>query len=130
MRCVYFLKQKKHTLTHAQEVVLAQHQDRFFADNMCMDFGELGAAVKRLMATFQSKTTSHEKLDSISDIQKFLDHYPEFRRLSGNVNKHVTLTAELARIVGARGLMDISETEQDLACSEERSTAVKVLTLL
>lgn len=41
-------------------------------------------------------------------MQRFVDQYPEFRRLSGNVSKHVTVVSELSRIVNANGLLEAS----------------------
>lgn len=54
-------------------------------------------------------------------MQKFVDSYPEFRKLSGNVSKHVAVVHELSRIVQACGLLDVSQLEQDLACSDAKN---------
>ena len=62
-------------------------------------------------------------------MKRFVEDYPEFRKLSGNVSKHVTLVGELSRRVGADGLLDASELEQSLACSDNHSNDVKVLQL-
>lgn len=51
------------------------------------------------------------------DMAKFVEHYPEYRKMHGNVSKHVTMVTEMSRIVDERKLMSISQTEQDLACN-------------
>ena len=48
---------------------------------------------------------------------KFVDHYPEYRKMHGNVSKHVTMVTEMSRIVDERRLMAVSQIEQDLACN-------------
>ena len=42
-----------------------------------------------------SKTKSSKNISSIEDMQSFVADYPEFRKLSGDVTKHVTLLGEL-----------------------------------
>merc|ERR1711977_669559 len=60
-------------------------------------------------------------------MKRFVEEYPEFRRLSGNVTKHVTLVTELSRRVGTDNLLDVSELEQSLACNDNHSQDVKTL---
>ena len=59
-------------------------------------------------------------------MKKFIQNYPEYQKLSGNVNKHVTLLQDLANITGERQLLLLSETEQELATNNDHSSAVKV----
>ncbi|KAF2170810.1 hypothetical protein M409DRAFT_51065 [Zasmidium cellare ATCC 36951] len=110
-----------------KEIVLSQDQDPFFAKNMFLNFGDLGQNAKEYVEQFASKQASGQKLDSIEDMKKFVEEYPEFRRLSGNVTKHVTLVTELSRRVGTDSLLDVSELEQSLACNDNHSQDVKTL---
>ena len=48
-------------------------------------------------------------------MKRFVEEYPEFRKLGGNVSKHVALVGELSRIVGRDQLLNVSELEQGLA---------------
>lgn len=56
----------------------------------------------------------------------FIENYPQFKKMSGTVAKHVTMVGELSRIVGNHGLMDISECEQELSCQGDHSQALQV----
>ena len=114
-------------LTSQQEIVISQDQDPFFAKNMYLNFGDLGQNAKDYVEQFASKQASGHKLDSIEDMKRFVEEYPEFRRLSGNVTKHVTLVTELSRRVGEDNLLDVSELEQSLACNDNHSADVKTL---
>lgn len=109
-----------------KEIVLSQDQDPFFKKNMFMNFGDLGGNIKDYVSQFQSKTQTNENIDSISDMKRFIEEYPEFRKLSGNVSKHVTLVSELSRRVGAENLLEVSELEQSLACNDNHSADLKV----
>lgn len=94
---------------------------------MYLNFGDLGQNAKEYVEQFASKQQSGHKLESIEDMKRFVEEYPEFRRLSGNVTKHVTLVTELSRRVGDDSLLDVSELEQSLACNDNHSTDLKNL---
>ena len=106
-----------------KEVVLAPEQDAFYQQNMFLNYGELAENVKDLMDAFQAKTKQSKEVSSIADMQKFVDAYPEFRKLSGDVTKHVTLLGEINRLVDHHNLMEVSQVEQELACTEDHSSA-------
>ena len=109
-----------------KEIVLSQDQDPFFKKNMYLNFGDLGGNIKEYVEQYQSKTKSNAAIESIADMKRLVEDFPEFRRLSGNVSKHVTLVGELSRRVGADGLLDVSELEQSLACNDNHANDVKV----
>lgn len=109
-----------------KEIVLSQDQDPFFKKNMYLNFGDLGGNIKEYVEQYQSKTKSNASLESIADMKRFIEDYPEFRKLSGNVSKHVTLVGELSRRVKADSLLDVSELEQSLACNDNHTSDLKV----
>nr|AIC75360.1 NCU06192-like protein [Neurospora crassa] len=108
-----------------KEIVLSQDQDPFFQKNMYLNFGDLGGNIKEYVSQYQSKTQNNANIESISDMKRFIEEYPEFRKLSGNVSKHVTLVSELSRRVGAQSLLEVSEVEQSLACNENHAADLK-----
>ncbi|PUU81309.1 Sec1-like protein [Tuber borchii] len=110
-----------------KEIVLSQDQDPFFKKNMYLNFGDLGGNIKDYVDTYQHKTKSNMNIESIADMKRFVEEYPEFRRLSGNVTKHVTLVGELSRRVGEDSLLEVSELEQSLACNDSHGADLKYL---
>ncbi|KAI4141732.1 MAG: hypothetical protein L6R39_005198 [Caloplaca ligustica] len=110
-----------------KEIVLSQDQDPFFKKNMYLNFGDLGSNIKEYVEQYQSMTQSTAAIESIEEMKIFFEDYPEFRRLSGNVSKHVTLVGELSRRVGTDGLLDVSELEQSLACNDNHASDLKNL---
>jgi hypothetical protein len=109
-----------------KEVVLSQDQDPFFKKNMYLNFGDLGGNIKDYVEQYQSKTKNSSNIESIADMKRFIEEYPEFRKLSGNVSKHVTLVGELSRKVGAENLLEVSEVEQSLACNDNHASDLRV----
>jgi len=94
---------------------------------MYLNFGDLGQNAKEYVEQFASKQAGGAKLNSIEEMKRFVEEYPEFRRLSGNVTKHVTLVTELSRRVGTDNLLNVSELEQSLACNDNHTQDVKTL---
>ena len=113
-----------------QEVVLSQDQDPFFKKNMFLNFGDLGGNIKDYVEQYQSRTKTSSNIESIADMKRFIEDYPEFRKLSGNVSKHVTIVGELSRRVGTESLLEVSEVEQSLACNDNHATDLKVSMIL
>jgi len=55
---------------------------------------------------------SNQKIQTIADMQRFVENYPEFKARSGNISKHVDLSQVLNLLVAERNLMNVSEVEQ------------------
>ncbi|KRY11676.1 Vacuolar protein sorting-associated protein 45, partial [Trichinella patagoniensis] len=108
-----------------RELLLNPLQDAFYAKNMYSNFGEIGQRIKEMMDEFQKKAQTHQKLESIADLKAFVEQYPQFKKMSGAVAKHVTLVSELSRLVSEYNLLEISELEQHLACYEEHTNSLK-----
>ncbi|XP_075479566.1 vacuolar protein sorting-associated protein 45 homolog [Primulina tabacum] len=113
-----------------QEVVLSSEQDAFFKTNMYENFGDIGMNIKKLVDDFQQVSKSNQSIQTIEDMAKFVDNYPEYRKMHGNVSKHVTLVTEMSRIVEERKLMLVSQTEQELACNGGQGAAFEAITNL
>ena len=106
-----------------EEVVLSSCQDDFFRENRHKNFGELGENIQKLLQDYQKQTAQHNtsNLNTIEDMQAFMDKFPELRSRSHNVSKHVAIMGELARLVEVCSLMDISQFEQELACADDHT---------
>lgn len=109
------------------EIVMSVTQDKFFDEHVLSNFGDVGKSTIKYLAEYQEQTKNTANVESIQEMQRFVDQYPEFRKLTGNVSKHVTVVHELSRIVDANGLFHASQLEQDLACTENRQEHFKSL---
>jgi len=101
-----------------KEIVLSPESDPFYKSNMFSNFGDLGVAIKQLVDEYQDKSKLNTNIQTIDEMKRFVENYPEFRKMAGNVAKHVALMSELSRMMDARSLMDTSELEQELACNQ------------
>ncbi|KAI5983489.1 Sec1-like protein [Pisolithus albus] len=101
------------------EITLTTSTDPFFQAHHLATFGDLGTSLKTYVQSYQSRSLaqSPSAINSISDMKRFVEEYPEFRKLGGNVSKHVALVGELSRLVDRDRLLDVGEVEQGLATS-------------
>eukprot|EP00731_Ephydatia_muelleri_P008714 Em0004g1052a len=106
---------------------MSPEQDEFYRANMYLNFGDIGTNIKDLMEQYQEKSVSRQQIESISDMKKFVENFPEFRKLSGTVSKHVAVISEMSRIVREHQLMEVSETEQDIATQGEKRVILDTL---
>ena len=109
-----------------EELILSAEYDEFYESNMCANYGEICVRIKELMEDFQRRSQSQTKVETIADMKAFVENYPQFKKMSGHVTKHVTLVGELSRLVASHALMEVSECEQQLACQEEHAEIVQV----
>uniref|UniRef100_A0A6B2ELS1 Vacuolar protein sorting-associated protein 45 n=1 Tax=Phlebotomus kandelakii TaxID=1109342 RepID=A0A6B2ELS1_9DIPT len=108
-----------------KEVVMSVDQDDFYANNMYANFGEIGTTIKGLMDEFQKKAKDQKKVESIADMKNFVETYPQFRKMSGTVTKHVVVIGELSQQVAKNLLLEVSELEQEIACRADHSAQLQ-----
>lgn len=124
-----------------KEVVLSAEQDEFYSNvrilnaifkfngsinyfllqNLYLNFGEIGTMIKELMDEFQKKAQSHQKVETIADMKSFVETYPQFKKMSGTVAKHVNVVSELSSMVAKFFLMEVSEQEQEIVSQDDHS---------
>ncbi|GAA5980979.1 hypothetical protein JCM5350_004788 [Sporobolomyces pararoseus] len=103
-------------------------QDGFYKKTMYDNFGDLGAHLSRYVEEYsKTSTKSKQKLETVEEMKKFIEDYPEFKKLGSNVSKHVALVGELSRLVEERKLLQVSELEQSLAANESHSQDLRAV---
>jgi vacuolar protein sorting-associated protein 45 len=79
------------------------------------------------VSTYQQQTKNNSKIESIEEMQRFVDRFPEFRKLSGNVSKHVGVVHELSTTVAKNHLLQVSQLEQEIACTDAKQRQLQEL---
>ncbi|KAL7078949.1 hypothetical protein ACQ4LE_001388 [Meloidogyne hapla] len=111
-----------------KNLILSPHHDEFYSKNMYSNFGDIGQNIKSLMNDYQHKAKTHQQLESIVDMKKFVEQYPQFKKMTGTVSKHVQLVGELSRLVTEWNLLEISELEQNIAVANgDHQTCIESL---
>lgn len=112
------LKESPNVPDEFRELVVDDVEDQFFRQSRYLNFGDLGTSLQKLVDSFHHESKTNNRIATIDDMMKFVSNYPEFRKSSSNVSKHVALAGELSRLVGEMNLLEVSQLEQDIACRE------------
>ena len=110
-----------------REVVLSSAQDDFFRQHRWANYGDLAVAVKGLLSAYSEQRKLNEDMSSIEDMQRFLERYPALKAQTHVVEKHMAVLTELTRKMEALRLLDCSELEQMIACSDDRQAHLRFL---
>lgn len=108
-----------------REVVLSAEQDEFYAQNLFANYGEIAVTIRDLIESFQKRAKEQKKIETISDMKNFVESYPQFKKMSGTVNKHLVVISELSMQISKKSLLELSELEQDMACRAEHSAQLQ-----
>lgn len=108
-----------------KEVVLSSEQDEFYAKNLYSNYGEIATTIKELIDSFQKKAKEQKKIETIADMKNFVETYPQFKKMSGTVQKHLVVISELSSQIGKKSLLELSELEQEIACKADHSSQLQ-----
>jgi vacuolar protein sorting-associated protein 45 len=108
-----------------KEVVLSADQDEFYASNLYSNYGEIAVKIRDLIESFQLRAKEQKKIESIADMKNFVENYPQFKKMSGTVNKHLVVISELSLQISKKSLLELSELEQDIACRADHSAQLQ-----
>merc|ERR1712051_740538 len=87
---------KDSTNTDIGEAVLNSFSDDFFQEHQPSNFGDLGVAVKSLVENYSRRRGENSNIESIEDMQRFVEGYGEYMQASTAVSKHVGVLTELS----------------------------------
>lgn len=108
-----------------KEVVLSAEQDDFYSKNLYSNYGEIAVTIRDLIESFQKRAKEQKKIETIADMKNFVESYPQFKKMSGTVNKHLVVISELSMQIGKKSLLELSELEQDMACRADHSAQLQ-----
>jgi len=112
-----------------KQMVLSAQQDSFYREKMFKNFGDFGIAIKSLVDEYQVKKKLNSDINTIEDMKRFVADYPDFKKLSSSVSKHVSVVEQLHQEVKKRFLLDLSEFEQTMVCNGSFSISEAVSAL-
>ncbi|KAL0220908.1 hypothetical protein RCL1_000762 [Eukaryota sp. TZLM3-RCL] len=117
------LNQNSQRNSSEKEFVLSPNSDTFFATNRNLSYADVAVATQEAVAKFAREQNDVRQVQSLSEVQNFVENYPEFRNKKSTVAKHVAIVSELVKIVENRRLMDVCELEQCFVSSSTRDSA-------
>ena len=102
-----------------KEVVLSGIDDTFFRRVLHHNFGDLSNEIQSLVKKFLDNKKSQAQFNSIEDMQRVIENFPEFKQSQRNTTKHFSVMDEMKKLVEGRSLYELSELEQELASGSQ-----------
>lgn len=90
--------------------------DKFFSENMFKSFDECSESARTRLKSLSEKSESR-RTATLEDMRRAVEELSELGRSSESLANHFRLLTSLSAIVKKRGLMKVSELEQDFACA-------------
>lgn len=121
------IKNHRVKIKKGEEIVMSPDQDEFFKKNMYRSFPEVNKELETLLESFKEKQHSRAKTETIADMQRMVESFPEFKKFAGNVSKHYGAFGECSEKITKRKLFSVCELEQDIAVKNAKSDHIRDL---
>lgn len=112
-----------------EQVLLSESQDSFFKESMYLNYGDLTDKFQKYVEDYkkQTKLSSIENLktQNLTELKKLLTRFPEFKKLSNNILKHLNLITELDKQISLQNLWMVGELQQTIMCNLENHSTIK-----
>lgn len=106
------------------EVALSSDNDDFFLHNMFLNWGEVCQNIRHLMEKVKLVDPGGKEIKSLEDMKRILENFPQFKQMKMMVSKHVAVLEQLAGIVKARKLIEVSTLEQEIVCKSDHGSVL------
>ncbi len=82
-----------------KEVTISSENDEFYNKIMFSNFGDVADAIHNLVQSFLKNKKSVAQFNTIEDMQRIIENFPEFKKGERNTTKHFNILEELRRLV-------------------------------
>lgn len=112
-----------------EQVLLSESQDSFYKESIYLNYGDLTDKFQKYVEDYkkQTKLSSIENLktQNLTELKKLLTRFPEFKKLSNNILKHLNLISELDKQISQQNLWVVGELQQTIICNLENHSTIK-----
>lgn len=102
-----------------QKVIMNPNEDKFYSQSMFLNFGDLSTKLKDYVEEYKLQTKTNSNIGSIKDMKFFLENYPQYKKLSLNLSKHMILSSEIDKRINELGIWSRSELEQNMCSNND-----------
>lgn len=112
-----------------EQLTLSETQDTFFHESMYLNYGDLTDKFQKYVDEYkkQTKQSSIENLKTqdLSELKKILTKFPEFKKLSNNILKHLNIISEIDKQILNQNLWAVGELQQTIVCELENHQTIR-----
>lgn len=112
-----------------EQLTLSETLDVFFEESMYLNYGDLTDKFQKYVDEYkkQTKQSSIENLKTqdLSELKKILTKFPEFKKLSNNILKHLNIISEIDKQISSQNLWAVGELQQIIVCELENHQSIR-----
>lgn len=112
-----------------EQLTLSETQDIFYQESMYLNYGDLTEKFQRYVDDYKKQTKQSTiqnlKTQDLSELKRILTRFPEFKKLSNNILKHLNIISEIDKQISSRNLWAVGELEQTIVCELENQQTIK-----
>lgn len=116
-------------LESSEQLTLSETQDTFFQESMYLNYGDLTEKFQKYVDEYkkQTKQSSIENLKTqdLTELKRILTRFPEFKKLSNNILKHLNIISEIDKQISKQNLWAIGELQQTILCDLENHQVIR-----
>lgn len=112
-----------------EQLTLSETQDVFYLESMYLNYGDLTEKFQRYVDDYKKQTKQSSiqnlKTQDLSELKRILTRFPEFKKLSNNILKHLNIISEIDKQILSQNLWAVGELQQTIVCNLENHQTVK-----
>lgn len=115
------------TLESGEQLPLS-NLDTFFAESMYLNYGDLTEKFQQYVDTYKQQTKQSAvdiKTQDLGELKKLLTRFPEFKKLSANILKHLNIISEIDKQISTQNLWVVGELQQTIVCALENHSTIR-----
>ncbi|CUM65733.1 uncharacterized protein PRCAT00003381001 [Priceomyces carsonii] len=116
-------------LSDKEQLTLSEDQDKFFQESMYLNYGDLTEKFQAYVEEYKKQTKQSSidnlKTQNLSELKNMLTKFPEYRKLSNNILKHLNLISEIDKQISDQNLWEVGELQQTIICNLESQLFLK-----
>lgn len=115
------------TLESGEQLPLA-NLDSFFTESMYLNYGDLTEKFQQYVDTYKRQTKQSAtdiKTQDLGELKKLLTRFPEYKKLSANILKHLNIISEIDHQISAQNLWVVGELQQIIVCALENHNTIR-----
>ncbi|KAG7660810.1 VPS45 [[Candida] subhashii] len=108
-----------------EQIILSEESDKFYREAMYLNYGDLTEKFQKYVEEYKTQTKQSSldnlKTQNLVELKQLLTKFPQYRKLSENILKHLNLLSEIDKQISNQSLWEVGELQQDLACGSGES---------
>lgn len=112
------------------QIILSQELDKFYREAMYLNYGDLTEKFQKYVEEYKTQTKQSSldnlKTQNLVELKQLLTKFPQYRKLSENILKHLNLLSEIDKQILNQSLWEVGELQQDLACGSGESNHLEL----